>query len=121
MQAQLRELIARHCKTMVAEFNDVLECLDRLDDPALSQSAIIAQGIELAHKIKGSSGSLGFAHISAAAASLEAHLKALAAEETELEQEARGSLQRYLKELEDYVLHVSPEDSALWHVSLDGM
>lgn len=73
--AQLQSLIARHCETIAGE----------VETAARSVAALLAGGapdalrtaIEAAHKIVGSSGSIGFPEVSAAARELEVALKTL--------------------------------------------
>lgn len=77
MQEELRALIERHCATLRAEAAAVRDCLSRLGDPAADTSSVIAEGVNLAHKIKGSSGSIGFKEISVAAETLEHYLREL--------------------------------------------
>lgn len=114
MQEELRALIARHCRTLEQEMKDVRACLAPMDDPKAPLEPILREGIELTHKIKGSSGSIGFAEISAAAERLEHYLRELgpALKEVECEQ-----AKQHLGELERLVATARPEASTLYNAA----
>lgn len=115
MQEQLRELITRHCDTLAEEMEAVRTCIDRFDDPSIPVGDVINEGIELTHKIKGSSGSIGFPEISAASACLEHYLRSLATEAEEIDQEARETAAAHFQTLERLVAVVKPESSTLYN------
>lgn len=114
MQDELRALIERHCVTLIGEAAAVRDCLARLADPAADRAAVVAQGAGLAHKIKGSSGSIGFGEISRAAQALEVHLRELARLEGRLDE---AQVERAIglgRELEAQTAAIRPEHSALY-------
>lgn len=76
-QTKMRALIETHCETMRHDAETMTDCLSNLDAARPDRAAILAEGVGHAHKIKGSSGSIGFLEISAAAQTLEYHLRAL--------------------------------------------
>ena len=114
MQEQLRALIERHCLTLVSEAAAVRACLARLADPAADRAAVVAEGTGLAHKIKGSSGSIGFGEISQAAQALEFYLRELARLEGALDEAQVGRAIGLGRDLEARTAAIRPENSALY-------
>ena len=117
MEQQLRDLIARHCATLEKELEDVRKCVEQLEDGHSVKDAI-KEGIEMTHKIKGSSGSIGFADISAASALLEHCFRSLLENPEMIDNEARQSVAVHFQSLEQLVLTVRPESSSLYNVAL---
>ncbi len=130
MREQLRALITRHCTTLAHEYEALTACLVRLDaverevdgsDGSSSDLRVlmaVREGFELAHKIKGSSGSLGFAAISAAAGELENHLKAVERATVSVTDEEVGkAIKAALGALGELIRDVAPEQSALYNVN----
>ena len=77
MQEQLRALIEKHCATLAEEARAVGACLERRDGPNAPLAEVVAEAVRLVHKIKGSSGSIGFKEVSAVAQSLERLLRSI--------------------------------------------
>ncbi len=117
MQNELRALVQRHCLTLAEELDTVRQCLTRLDDPRYADAEVLEDSIAHAHRIKGSSGSLGFADISTAAALLETHLKALAALPA-VSRESREEISAYLHRLSHLVETATPQNSSLYNVTI---
>ena len=118
MQKELRELISRHCLTLTVELEDISQCLARLDAPGASPGPIVAEAIGLSHKIKGSSGSLGFSSISAAASLLEHYLRGLNPEAKALTYEEQEGIRDHLSCLDRLIHSASPKDSALYNAQI---
>lgn len=107
MQDEIRALLKRHCTTLNHEFDELCAALP----PVPSPRADLSQAIAVTHKIKGSSGSIGFADISASAAQLEQALKQAALTGRELGAVAMKNL----AELEALVRGATPEMSRLYN------
>ena len=118
MQEQLRELITKHCATLEVELEAVRLCVKRLENHAVPAGQTIQEGIEVTHKIKGSSGSIGFADISAASETLEHYFRSLPENIETLDDEACQKLAVHFQTLEQLVTTIKPENSSLFNVSL---
>ncbi len=118
MEEQLRELIIKHCKTLEVELEAIRQCVKRLDDHAIPAIDTIKEGIEVTHKIKGSSGSIGFADISAASEILEHYFRSFPENIKTLDDKARQKLAHHFQTLEQLVTTITPENSSLFNVSL---
>jgi HPt (histidine-containing phosphotransfer) domain-containing protein len=114
----LRALIARHCETLRSELRGLRAVSQRLGDCPDDAGAAIADGLERAHKLKGSSGSLGYPEISVAAAEFENCLKMLeVATGNAAAMAVRETLSQFVV-LEQLIVSVSPERSTLYNVIL---
>ena len=118
MQEQLRALIRRHCATLADELEAVRGCLSRIDGGDEARARAVAEGIALTHKIKGSSGSIGFQEISASSAKLELCLRSLIADDHRLEPTRRHELDVCFQEFERLIASVTPECSSLYEQAL---
>ena len=117
MQQELRALIERHCHTLGDELAALAAELSRLDDPRCDNAEVIAEVIAHAHKIKGSSGSIGFASVSAAAALLENHLRGMATLGSASAAQDGAAVWQHLDTLARLVAAIRPEDSSLFNVT----
>lgn len=117
MQEELRALIERHCATLGTEAAAVRACLGRLDDPTADATSVIAEGADLAHKIKGSSGSIGFREISQAAQTLEYCLRALCESEAAPTGRELDKARTLATDLEERVAAITPEQSMLYNAT----
>ena len=117
MMEELRALIIRHCETLKREMADVEGCMDRLVNDDEAHASALHQGIEMTHKIKGSSGSIGFANISSTAAALE---KCLYAVQDNDDQAQLFEACQHFDTLKELVARVKPEESALYSVESVG-
>ena len=115
MQAEVRQLLVTHCATLRREIEEVGTILRGLDQGAgtAQESPLLAAAIARVHKIKGSSGSIGFMKVSAAARDLETALRA-AARNRSPATAARGDVARNHAALADLIATVRPEDSRLF-------
>ncbi|MYM57441.1 Hpt domain-containing protein [Thalassovita mangrovi] len=114
-QDKLRGLIALHCASLREEVQDLREVLARLRPPAGEAGGAISEGAGLVHKIKGSSGSIGFHEVGAVAQELETLLRGL---ERAGGTPDAGGIARALalvSELDALVAELRPEQSALYH------
>lgn len=114
-QDKLRGRIALHRASLHEEAGVLREVLARPRAPAGDTGGAISEGAGLVHKIKGSSGSIGFHEVSAVAQGMETLLRGLeraggAADE--------GGITRALAlvaELDALIAVLRPEQSALYH------
>ncbi|HKJ60844.1 MAG TPA: Hpt domain-containing protein [Hyphomicrobiales bacterium] len=115
MQNELRVLIERHCTT-IRQYTDLIggyleEGL--CDFPASYRALIEAE--KIAHQLKGSSGSIGFADVSAAATRLDEQLKILCGEENHLSQHEREKTAGLFQVLAEVSRTLTPNQSSLLH------
>jgi HPt (histidine-containing phosphotransfer) domain-containing protein len=108
-KAELQMLIERHCQTIAGEVAAVSDSLAVLW--ASGSAEAIRSSIEHAHKIVGSSGSIGFPEVSAAAAALEKALKALP--QDDMTPGRRAPITALLEQLKVSAAAMAPEKSTL--------
>ncbi len=121
LQDQLKALIERHCATLTNEADAIGSHIRQLEDTSIDSSEAITNAIAMAHKIKGSSGSIGFAAISSAAGSLESYLSALASTGMEPTAAQVNTVVGLFDELNTLVRTVSPESSTLYNAGIPGL
>ncbi len=115
MQQELQHLITRHCKTLVQESAAIGECLSELNHNHTNENPILAEAIGLAHKIKGSSGSIGFAQVSECARALEGHMRTAAVTDGPLGYERYSRIMAWYKRLDYVVNTLTSEQSSLFN------
>lgn len=120
-QDQLRALIERHCVTLNDEAAAIGTHIRQLEDAAIDSSEAISNAIAMAHKIKGSSGTIGFSAISSAAGSLESYLSALASTGMDPTAAQVNTVAGLFDELNTLVRTVSPESSTLYNAGIPGL
>ncbi len=116
MQEQLRELITRHCTTLANELAAMDACFANINQPNAEHAAAVKEGIEHAHKIKGSSGSIGFPEISAAAASLEFCFRDIAEHNAVVSPSQKEKLAGCYSDLARLIGSVKPQQSTLYNI-----
>lgn len=77
LQTELREIIVKHCSTLREEAAAITESLDGMSVETADRPALLGEAIFRAHKIKGSSGTIGFGEVSERAKTLEMLLRAI--------------------------------------------
>ncbi|MEJ2229083.1 MAG: Hpt domain-containing protein [Alphaproteobacteria bacterium] len=115
LQDQFRALITGHCETLACELLEIKTCLDGLGQPGVVEADAIAKGFALAHKVKGSSGTLGFAEICAAAETLEHYLRDLGKSGAALGPSEREQIFDHYDLLACRINAISPEQSSLFN------
>jgi len=120
LQEQLRALIERHCVTLREHVDAVGRNLRRSFGPPEGDLDALAEAESLAHQLKGSSGSIGFSQVSAAATTLDDHLKTLCALGGRMNEAQRARLFELYDELRTIAEAISPEKSTLYHATLNG-
>ena len=119
MQEQLRALIEQHCVTLRTTLREIENRILPNGDASAPGQADIERALDLAHQMKGSSGSIGFDEVSRRAGLFEDELKSLHAANacdagTKL---GRAAVERFdgLKSLVD---GLAPEQSRLFDADL---
>lgn len=107
--SKLDVLIAHHCETLKEMMNE----LTKLYRQGSSSGPPDAHTMGVLHKIKGSSGTIGFMNVNVAATSLEELLQASAANGWERDA-YRGEIEERLMSLENLVREIQPEQSSLF-------
>jgi HPt (histidine-containing phosphotransfer) domain-containing protein len=117
-QDQLRALLTKHCGTI----NELVERMAGLSaqasDAAGDPARFVAEIREIAHQIKGSSGSIGFPDISVAAAQLDSQLRLLIQGGNHLESSDWQTSLLLISELQRLAKDAIPEGSTLYNVDL---
>ena len=113
MQNELRVLIERHCAT-IRQYTDAIGgyLKEGLFGDTVSRQALI-EAEKVAHQLKGSSGSIGFSDVSAAAASLDDQLKTLCAEDNDIPRQEREKVAGLFEVLDELSKTLAPEQSTL--------
>lgn len=118
MLEEMRALITKHCSTLVVELEAIRDALDNLGQSNIDVTAVLAEAVERAHKIKGSSGTIGFPEISAAAAALEYCLRELVHRGGAIEADDRNRILSRYDRLDNLVRSVTPERSTLFNMQM---
>ncbi len=118
MQNELRALVVKHCQTLRKEAAAIAACIDLLEPEFCGDVEPISKAIDLAHRVKGSSGSIGFRDISECARGLEFALRALFVTPHATSAEAVRDARSAWKRLKRRIDSVSPEDSSLFTATL---
>ena len=115
---ELRSILSRHCAALPDEVDSAAgafaEAVLRRD----AYNALTCKAIEIAHKINGSSGSLGFGRLSAAARQFEDALIESRATEAEPDEGQVQALYGLLDELKVIAGRTVPEDSSLYQLDI---
>lgn len=115
MIEQLRALIARHCETLTNELSEIEASLNKLEHGDAPVLDVLREGIEKSHKVKGSSGTIGFAEISDLAAELEAFLRLQAGKSGAMTSADHVQINAKFQRLSQAIEQVSPEQSSLFN------
>ncbi len=115
---QLRSILSRHCSALPDEIDSAAgafaEAVLRRD----AYDALTCKVIEIGHKINGSSGSLGFGRLSAAARQFEDALIESRATGVEPDESQVRTLHGLLDELKVIAGRTVPEDSSLYQLDI---
>jgi len=115
MQDRLRQLINRHCTWL----HETMPALRHNLTPLITQGQADCDAVRAAkvmsHQIKGSSGSVGFGEISAAATELDNHISKLMQASALAASGDRQLLEDLCLKLANIVATVTPETSALYN------
>lgn len=114
MEEQLQALIERHCVT-IRKYVDTIGChLSRIGEPDLPEAEALTEAENLAHQLKGSSGTIGFHEVSAAATALDDYLKLLCVSNEAITEKMLAKLLDLYGDLKNIAEKISPESSTLY-------
>jgi len=117
-QDQLRALLTKHCGTINELVDRMAGLSAQASDASGDPTALVAEIRDIAHQVKGSSGSIGFADISEAAAQLHRQLQQLIQGGTHLESPDWQISLFLIIELQRLARDATPERSTLYNVDL---
>ena len=112
--SEVRDLISGYYPTMNDEIVELGVILDRVDASPNNWATTLHDATEAVHKIKGSTGMIGFSQVSSAARSLEMKLRELAASPS-LDADVWGEVSELFLSLKSMAASVRPEDSDLFN------
>ena len=115
---QLRSILTRHCALLPDEMETAAGTFAQAVLKRESYNALTCKVIEIVHKINGSSGSLGFGRLSAAARQFEDALIESRAAEAEPDEGQIRALCGLLDEMKVVAGRTVPEDSALYQLDI---
>jgi HPt (histidine-containing phosphotransfer) domain-containing protein len=116
VQAEIRKLLVTHCASLKKELEAVDASLVEITDPvSMVAKPDLTQSVVLIHKIKGSSGSIGFMDISAAAKRLETALRS-AQDHGTIDDETRWEIIESHATLSSLIATAQPQDSRLYNI-----
>lgn len=115
MNTQIQELILKHCITLKNECKALGVAVRRISGEGDFTFDDLEEALQLAHRIKGSSGTIGYADISVAAEKLEFFLRDVAANEINLDAVGQDKTQAFFTEMEALVDMMTPEQSTLYN------
>jgi HPt (histidine-containing phosphotransfer) domain-containing protein len=117
IQQQLRALVRQHHRTMRAQLDRIGQLLEEAAGNRAQCPALVGQAKSIAHQIKGSAGTIGFARISRAATNLDSSLKEILVREIA----GPASLDRsllFFSDLKRVLESTSPEQSSIYNADL---
>lgn len=117
-QEQLRALLRRHHGTIVEQAEAVARHFSEGLQDESSMPQHVTCILEIAHQIKGSSGSMGFREVSTAAAALETQLKALRGAGSAVGREEMRAVEGLINDFKRLASEAVPERSALYNVDI---
>lgn len=117
MNTQIQEVILKHCLTLKNECKALGVVVRRISGEGNIVLDDLAEALQLAHRIKGSSGTIGYADISIAAEKLEFFLRDVAANKINLDTAGQDNILAFFAEMEILVDMMTPEQSTLYNRS----
>lgn len=118
MQDQLRALITRHCTTIRDYVDHVGDNLAFLAAQEEDADASFHRALELAHQIKGTSGSIGFHELSRLAALFSEYLRTLYPVHGAEAVAQTGEVMKLFSEMSRLAHTLRPQDSSLYDADL---
>ncbi|WP_319529892.1 Hpt domain-containing protein [uncultured Cohaesibacter sp.] len=115
---QLRALITKHCATLGREMDEINLSLTKLQCAGDQCSLVAQEAAGKAHKVKGSSGTIGFKQISQSAADLELYLRQLGEQPGPLTNEQEKKIELLFGRLRILVEGATPEQSSLYDAQI---
>jgi len=117
-QDQLRALLTKHCRTINELVEKIAGLSAQLSDASGNPTTLVAEIREIAHQVKGSSGSIGFPDISVAAAELDSQLRHLIEAGNHLDSSDWQTSLFLISELQRLAKDATPERSSLYNVDI---
>ena len=121
MKEQLRALIARHCEALRADLVTFETALTTLADEPEPDTDRLAACIATAHRLKGTSGTVGFDAISTAARDLEMLLRSIESGALAFDGPAREMLSARFETLKALAIAAHPEQSRLYNIDFEAI
>ncbi len=115
VQQQVRALVERHLLSLEDKMTAIDGKLRDLANADAHHADRLGDLVALTHEVNGSSGSIGFRGISAAAAALEEHLRELAVARRTPGVPELAQVRTLFGELERLVGDTKPADSSIYH------
>ena len=119
VQDQVRALVAGHCERLPTHVEEIGGKLSRFVNAEANHEAHLDELIALVHKLNGSSGSIGFRAVGAAAAALEDHLSELDLSGACPEATDLAKALVLFNALERTASETRPDDSTLYHADFE--
>ena len=117
VQEQLRDLLKRYCTNLFDQVEMLEQLILRSCDVSAQSSAPISKARDITHQMKGTSGSMGFPDLAAAASALDDHLKLLAKQERVSQLQLQISKELFVR-LRKIASQITPQKSALFNADL---
>jgi chemotaxis protein histidine kinase CheA len=115
MQTEVRRLVLRHCATLREEVCQLSRAVTDWDASEGEAGASLEAALFGAHKIRGSSGSMGFGEVSDVAGRLETHLRSVAERGGGRDDGEREAARHLVDDLFLRVSDLAPEQSTLFN------
>lgn len=119
VQDQVRALIQGHCDGLGDHVDEIGGKLSQLVNAGTDHAARLGDLIALTHKLNGSSGSIGFRTVGAAAAALEEHLAELALSGIKPEAPELAHALVLFNTLQRVCAQTTPTDSTLYDADFE--
>jgi HPt (histidine-containing phosphotransfer) domain-containing protein len=117
VQEQMRDLLKRYCTRLFGQLETLDQLLSQSCGIDTHSSAPLTEAQNITHEMKGTSGSLGFSDIAAAASALDNDLKRLARQGCVSRSQLRNSRALFAR-LREVASQATPQKSALYFADL---
>jgi HPt (histidine-containing phosphotransfer) domain-containing protein len=118
VQEQMRDLLKRHCANLLDQVEMVGQLLSQCCDVGTQSPTPIVQAQNITHQIIGTTGSMGFPDVAAAASALDDNLKLLAAKQQGASQSELQVSKQLFERLQKIASQATPERSRLYDADL---
>jgi HPt (histidine-containing phosphotransfer) domain-containing protein len=118
VQEQMRDLLKRHCTNLLDQVEMVGQLLSQSCDVGAQSPTPIAKAQNITHQIIGTTGSMGFPDVAAAASALDDNLQLLAADQHRVSQSQLQVSKQLFARLQKVASQATPERSRLYDADL---
>jgi HPt (histidine-containing phosphotransfer) domain-containing protein len=118
VQQQMRDLLKRHCTNLLDQVEMVGQLLSQCCNVGTQSPTPIAKAQNITHQIIGTTGSMGFPDVAAAASALDDNLKLLAAKQQGASQSELQVSKQLFERLQKIASQATPEGSRLYDADL---